>query len=77
MPDNLPWYKSKVIVGAMISMIAKLAVVSGLVNEVSPEDSETLTNTVVLVISGVGDLMAFFARITQKAAPPIALTKGS
>lgn len=77
MNGEMPWYKSKVIVGALISMIAKLLVVSGLVNEFSPEDSETLTNTIVLVISGVGDLMAFFARVVQKRAPAITLTKES
>lgn len=77
MINDLPWYKSKIIVGALISMLGKILVVSGVIGEFAPENVDALTNTVILVISGIGDLMAFGARITQKTAPTITLTKES
>lgn len=70
---EMPWYKSKIIVGAAISMLGKVLVVSGLIGEFTPENADALTNTIILVISGIGDLMAFGARITQKSAPSITL----
>lgn len=73
-PSNLPWYRSQVIIGAAISIVTKLLVVLGVIGELAPEDSEQLTNTVVLVIGGLADIWAMRARITQKAAPPITLT---
>ena len=75
MTDNLPWYKSKILVGAMISMLGKVLVLSGVIGVFAPEDADALTNTIVLLASGVGDLMAFGARLTQKAAPEITLKK--
>jgi hypothetical protein len=33
-PTTLPWYKSKVIVGAIISIVAKVLVMTGLIGEV-------------------------------------------
>lgn len=75
MLNELPWYKSKILVGALISMLGKVLVLTGVLGEFTTESSEALTNTIVLVMSGIGDLMAFGARITQKTAPEITLTK--
>jgi hypothetical protein len=73
-PTTLPWYKSKVIVGAIISIVAKVLVMTGLIGEVSPEDSENLANLAVLVIGGIGDVVAIGARVAQKRAPEITVT---
>lgn len=73
-PANLPWYRSQVIVGAIISIITKLLVVLGVIEELAPEDSEQLSSTVVLIIGGLADIWAMRARLVQKAAPPITLT---
>lgn len=75
MDGTMPWYKSKIIWGAIISMTGKLLVATGLVTEFAPEDSTMIADTVVLIISGIGDLMAFGARVAQKRAPEITLTK--
>lgn len=71
----LPWYKSKVIVGAAISIISKMLVMTGFLDQFTSDDSERLTDLIVLVLGGIGDLMAMGARLAQKAAPPISLTK--
>jgi hypothetical protein len=72
---EMPWYKSKIIWGALISMTGKVLVLSGAINELTPETSQALTDTIVLLISGVGDLLAIGSRVTQKVAPAITLTK--
>lgn len=75
MNDTLPWYKSKVIVGAALSIIAKLLVASGIISALAPEDVDQLANLFVLVAGGVGDAIAIGARVTQKHAPVITATK--
>lgn len=70
-PSAMPWYRSKIIVGAAISIITKLLVASGVIAELTPADSENLANLIVLVAGGIGDLVAIGARVTQKAAPAI------
>lgn len=74
-PNSMPWYKSKIIVGVAVSILTKLLVMSGLIAEFAPEDSENLVNLIVLVGGGIGDLVAFGARLTQKVAPTITATK--
>lgn len=71
LPSAIPWYKSKVIVGAAISILTKVLVMAGVINEFAPEDSEQLANIVVLVAGAIGDAIAIGARVTQKAAPAI------
>lgn len=72
---TMPWYKSKVIVGAMVSIIAKVLVMAGIVDQFAPEDSENLANLVVMVAGGIGDIVAIGARVAQKKAPAVTLTK--
>lgn len=72
--ESLPWYRSKVVVGAAVSILSKVLVMTGLVNDFAPEDGEQLSNLVVLVIGGIGDLVALVARVRQRFAPPITLT---
>lgn len=74
-PAKLPWYRSKVIVGAAISILTKVLVMSGAINEIAPADAESLANLIVLIGGGIGDLVAIGARVAQKAAPPISVTK--
>lgn len=73
-PYTLPWYRSQVIMAALLSIISKVMVGFGVISEIAPEDSEQLTNLLVLVAGGLADIWAMRARITQKAAPPITLT---
>lgn len=73
MNDTIPWYKSQVLIGALVSILLKVLVLTGLVAEVTPEDSEQLASTIVLVLSGLGDLWAMRARLVQKTAPAVTL----
>jgi len=70
-PSAMPWYKSKIIVGALISIVAKILVASGVATNFTPEDSDNLANLIVMIIGGIGDAIAIGARLTQKAAPTI------
>lgn len=74
-PQTLPWYRSQVIVAAIISIISKVLVGFGVIGEIAPETETELTSTIVLVIGGLADLWALRARLVQKAAPDITLTK--
>ena len=67
----MPWWKSKVIVGALISILAKLFVISGLTGEITPGETQQVTDLVLIVIGGLGDLLAIGSRITQRYAPQI------
>lgn len=67
----LPWYRSTIIISALVSIITKVLVVSGLVSEVSSSDAEALTNALVLVIGGVADIWAIKSRVVQQEAPKI------
>jgi hypothetical protein len=76
MKATLPWYKSPIMVGMLVSLLGKIAVISGFVTEVSDEDAAQVTNLIVLVASGLADLWAMRARLQQKSAPKITLRKG-
>jgi hypothetical protein len=72
-PDTLPWYRSKIIVGAAISIITKLLVATGVL-DVAIDDS-ALTDIVLLLIGGVADLWIMLSRVRQEAAPKITASK--
>lgn len=74
-PQTLPWYRSQVIVAAIISIVSKLLVGFGVIGEFTPEAETELAATIVLVIGGLADLWAMRARLVQKAAPTITATK--
>lgn len=76
-PNNvaLPWYRSTIIISAVVSVLTKVLVISGLVKEIAPADVETISNTLVLVIGGIADLWAIKARVVQQEAPKIVSTQ--
>lgn len=75
LPSAIPWYKSKVIVGAALSILTKVLVATGVVSDIAPADVEQLANGFVLVAGAIGDMIAIGARVTQKAAPAITAAK--
>lgn len=77
MTNEMPWWRSKIIVGALLSIVTKLLVATGLTSEFSDADSQQLTDIVILLIGGVGDLVAIGSRVKQKEAPAITATKPS
>jgi hypothetical protein len=66
-PDKLPWYKSRIIVGAIVSILTKILVATGILD--ATFNDETLTDAALLVIGGAADLFIMYQRATQKAAP--------
>ncbi len=74
-PETLPWYRSHVIVAALVSVLSKVLVISGLVGDFASEDQEQLTNLIVLVVGGLADLWAMRSRVVQTAAPEITATQ--
>lgn len=63
--DSVSWYRSKTIVGAIISGLTKVLVISGAVEAVAPEQEEALSTAIVLAIGGVMDLWIIINRITS------------
>ena len=68
-PSEMPWYRSKIIIGAVISVITKLLVATGVID--GAIDDAALTDIILLLIGGVADLYIMYQRWTQKAAPAI------
>ena len=74
-PEVLPWWQSRVILGTMLSALAKfLFALLALLNvDVSLTEQEVapMIEYAILAISFIGDFVAGQARVTQKFAPPI------
>jgi len=78
-PESMPWWQSRVIVGALISAIFKVIfaalVLFGHPVDYAAEELAPLIDALVLIVSLLGDLIAGRARLAQVAAPAITLTK--
>ncbi len=68
-PSTLPWYKSKIIVGAIVSLITKMLVIFGLLD--GTFDDAAATDAILLVVGVAADIFIAISRKTQKAAPAI------
>ncbi|WJY18667.1 hypothetical protein QQS45_13860 [Alteriqipengyuania flavescens] len=75
-PETMPWWKSRVIVGAAISILLKLLVVAGLTGEFTDEESRQLVDLALILISAAGDVVAIGARVRQRYAPKITAGSG-
>lgn len=72
----LPWYQSKVIVGALVSLVATGLVAFGLVDEISPAQQDQLAAALVSLLGAGGAIVSIVARLRQKKAPPISAGPG-
>ena len=75
MDGNMPWYKSKIIVGALLAVLAQILSGTGAIAVVTPDDQARLADLIVQLVGAVGAILALGARLTQKRAPSITLTK--
>jgi hypothetical protein len=73
---TLPWYKSRILMGALLSAVLKLLVLTGVAGDLAPADQAAWLDIVLLVASFAGDALAAHGRLTQTAAPTITATKG-
>lgn len=69
--DRMSLFKSKVFVGALITLLATLAEYFGIVAAVTPEGREQVADLIVAAFQGGGALMAAIGRWAQKAAPKL------
>ena len=70
-PETMPWWRSRIIIGALVSILMKVLVVSGFTADVSPADSQQIVDLVLILIGATGDLVAIGARVRQKFVPAI------
>lgn len=68
-PDTLPWYKSKIIIGAIVSLLTKVLVIFGVLD--GTFDDGAATDAALLVVGVLADIFIGFSRKNQKAAPVI------
>lgn len=76
-PETLPWYQSRVMIGALLSAVLKLVAALGVTVQVTDEQTQAIVTVLVLLGSLVGDYIAAKARVVQTTAPPLTLKKRS
>lgn len=69
-PATLPWYKSKVIIGALVAIFATLAQRFGIAS-LAPDDQADLIDLILTLVGAAGGGTALIARVTQRYAPAI------
>ena len=70
-PATMPWWKSRVIVGALVSIVMKLLVVSGLTGDFTADESQQLVDLALILIGAIGDVVVIASRVRQRHAPAI------
>ena len=58
LPNAIPWYKSSIFMGIVVSLLCKALVVSGLTGEITAGDQLTLTNLIISLIGGAAGSLA-------------------
>lgn len=69
--NNEPWYQSRVIIGLIVSLVFKLAGILWPSLGLSGVDEEEVTQKILLVVSALGDLYAFYGRTLASRSKPI------
>ncbi|HEV2557974.1 MAG TPA: hypothetical protein VGU45_05050 [Microvirga sp.] len=79
LPAAIPFYKSPVMIGGIISLLFKTLSVAfpGRVPELDQSQTDIAANGVLLLISGFGDLLVLWGRIFKGTAQPVTLTQGA
>lgn len=75
--NAMPWWQSRIVVGAVISIICKALVLSGLAGDISNDMQTQLINAALLVLGGAGDLLAIYKRVKQEQAPALVASKAA
>lgn len=73
-PDQMVWWKSRVLIGALVSVAFKVAFLTGLAEAAAPPDIAEWVDVALILSSFVGDAIAARARLVQEAAPPLTLS---
>ena len=75
MLDVLPWYRSKIIVGALVSIACAILAQTGLVTAITGEQQGGIVDLILLAGTIIGGSTAVGARVTQRWVPSITLGK--
>jgi hypothetical protein len=70
---NMPWYRSRVIVGALVAAFATILERTGLVRDIAPNDLAVWTDFALTLLGVIGAGMTVQGRLTQDIAPRITL----
>lgn len=70
----IPWYKSRIIIGAGVSIVSKLLALTGII-DLGDEVVDQIVEGVVIAGGVAGDIVAIHARAVQTEAPLITATK--
>lgn len=74
--NAIPWYKSQIIIGAVVSIVSKVLVGAGFAG-LSVDDQSTLVNGLILLIGFIGDAWAIYQRAKQQQAPKVVATQAT
>lgn len=68
-PETMPFWRSKVIMGALVSLACKLIALTGIVGNIASDPA--VLDAIVVAISFLADAVIVRARVKQTAAPAI------
>ena len=71
----IPWYKSAIVKGLVVTAITIILKHYHLTNVISSDDIAAYADDLLTLIAGAGLVWAAHGRATQKSAPKITLTK--
>lgn len=70
-PRTMPWWRSRIIIGSLISAGAVVLERTGLVHDIAPNEMAAWTDLALTVLTVLGAAWAVHSRIDQETAPKI------
>lgn len=68
---TMPWWRSRIIVGSLVSAGAAILSRTGLVHDIAPHDLAAWTDLALTLLSVLGAGVAVHSRIDQETTPKI------
>ncbi len=72
-PETLPFWRSRIIMGALVSLLCKVLALTGLTGDLASDPA--VIDALVIAISFLADAVIVRARIKQDVAPTITVGK--
>lgn len=72
---SMPWWRSRIIVGSLVAMVAAILRQTGLAHSIAPDDVAQWTDWILLLTSLAGGGVAVHGRIDQETTPKITVGK--
>ena len=77
MMGAIPWYKSKIIVGAAVSILSKLLVTTGVLPDGLGGEDDAVTELIVTGVGLAADAIVIGSRVKQKQPAAIVASKAA